>query len=63
MKKILFPVFVLCMIGNNSNAQKWENLFNGKDLKGFKQLNGKARYVVENGEIVGERKRELTVVR
>jgi hypothetical protein len=37
----------------HSYAQKWENLFNGKDLKGFKQLNGKAKYVVENGEIVG----------
>ncbi len=33
--------------------EKWEYLFNGKNLKGFKQLNGKAKYVVENGEIVG----------
>lgn len=31
----------------------WKNLFNGKDLSGFKQLNGKAKYAVENGEIVG----------
>lgn len=28
-------------------------LFNGKDLAGWRQLNGKARYTVENGEIVG----------
>lgn len=28
-------------------------LFNGKDLKGWKQLNGKARFEVKNGEIVG----------
>lgn len=34
-------------------AQAWTPLFNGKDLKGWKQLNGKARYTVENGEIVG----------
>src|SRR5689334_21646995 len=34
-------------------AQTWKPLFNGKDLKGWKQLNGKARYTVENGEIVG----------
>lgn len=34
-------------------AQKWQNLFNGKDLKGWKQLNGKAKYEVVNGEIVG----------
>ncbi|HEY1115062.1 MAG TPA: DUF1080 domain-containing protein [Chitinophagaceae bacterium] len=31
----------------------WTSLFNGKDLKGWKQLNGKARYTVQNGEIVG----------
>ncbi|GAA4304694.1 DUF1080 domain-containing protein [Compostibacter hankyongensis] len=39
-----------------SSAQKkgqWENLFNGKDLSGWHQLNGKANYTVENGEIVG----------
>lgn len=34
-------------------AQQWENLFNGKDLSGFKILNGKASYVVQNGEIIG----------
>lgn len=32
---------------------KWQNLFNGKDLKGWKQLNGNAKYEVVNGEIVG----------
>lgn len=32
---------------------KWQSLFNGKDLKGWKQLNGKAKYEVVNGEIVG----------
>lgn len=31
----------------------WVNLFNGKDLKGWKQLNGKANYEVKNGEIIG----------
>jgi hypothetical protein len=32
---------------------KWISLFNGKDLKGWKQLNGKAKYEVKDGEIVG----------
>jgi hypothetical protein len=32
---------------------KWTSLFNGKDLRGWKQLNGKAKYEVVNGEIVG----------
>ncbi|GAA4729555.1 DUF1080 domain-containing protein [Flavisolibacter ginsenosidimutans] len=29
-------------------------MFNGKDLSGWKQLNGKAKYTVQNGEIVGK---------
>jgi len=31
----------------------WEYLFNGKDLSGWKQLNGKAKYAAVNGEIIG----------
>jgi len=31
----------------------WTNLFNGKDLTGWKQLNGEAKYTVEDGVIVG----------
>lgn len=31
----------------------WINLFNGKNLNGWHQLNGHAKYSVENGEIVG----------
>lgn len=39
----------------NAEAQsgKWQKLFNGKDLQGWKQLNGKAKYEVVKGEIVG----------
>ena len=37
-----------------SKAQKrWVSLFNGKDLSGWKQLNGKAKYEAKNNEIVG----------
>jgi hypothetical protein len=36
-----------------SIAQDGKPLFNGKDLAGWKQLNGKAKYSVEGGEIVG----------
>jgi hypothetical protein len=35
------------------SGEGWENLFNGRDLTGWKQLNGQAKYHVENGEIVG----------
>ncbi len=31
----------------------WQNLFNGKDLKGWKRLAGKATYTAEGGCIVG----------
>jgi hypothetical protein len=32
----------------------WRNLLNGKNLDGWKQLNGNAKYYVENGILVGE---------
>ena len=35
-------------------ADGWVNLFNGKDLQGWKQLNGKAKYTVANNELIGE---------
>ncbi len=34
-------------------SANWKSLFNGKDLSGWKQLNGKAKYTVQNGEITG----------
>ncbi|MDF1574854.1 MAG: DUF1080 domain-containing protein [Bacteroidales bacterium] len=37
----------------NLQAQEWENLFNGKNLKGWEKLDGSAEYRVENGEIIG----------
>ncbi len=33
--------------------EKWEPLFNGKNLKGWKKLNGDAPYKIEDGAIVG----------
>lgn len=35
------------------NNEQWEDLFNGKDLSGWKQLNGKAKYEVKDNEIIG----------
>jgi len=34
-------------------AENWENLFDGKTLNGWIQRNGKAKYAVEDGMIVG----------
>ncbi len=59
MKKtrlVLTVLLVGCMV-QLSSAQKskdgWQDLFNGKDLNGWKQLNGKAKYEVKDGAIVG----------
>jgi hypothetical protein len=54
MKKTL--LFVLFMFLSFSlNAQDgWKNLFNGKNLDGWKQLNGNAKYSVVNDVLVGE---------
>ena len=48
-------LLALCVSVNaqKGNNEKWTSLFNGKDLSGWKQLNGKAKYEVKNGEIVG----------
>ncbi len=54
MKKLRIGLFCLFLplVGICQTAG-WTSLFNGKDLSGWKQLNGQAQYHVENGEIVG----------
>ncbi|NNE91260.1 MAG: DUF1080 domain-containing protein [Verrucomicrobiales bacterium] len=52
--RFLIPTFALLfsssVFGQDEN---WTPLFNGKDLTGWTQKGGEAKYVVENGEIVG----------
>ncbi|MGN6540487.1 MAG: 3-keto-disaccharide hydrolase [Ginsengibacter sp.] len=54
---IIALAFLPVLITTYSSAQTtktgWINLFNGKNLNGWQQLNGHAKYSVENGEIVG----------
>ena len=40
-------------VAQTSAGSGWQNLFNGKDLTGWKRLGGKAEYTVENGAIIG----------
>jgi len=48
-------LFILLAAGSLNYAQpKWEYLFNGKDLTGWNQVNGKAEYSVMDKAIVGE---------
>ncbi len=53
----LIALFITIIQPSNAIAQSnkdgWRSLFNGENLKGWKQLNGKAEYKVENGEIIG----------
>lgn len=45
---------ILLLIASGLFAQeKWEPLFNGKNLNGWKKLNGKAEYKIQDGAIVG----------
>jgi hypothetical protein len=52
-KKILIFLLLVPALWVAAQNNGWESLFNGKDLTGWKQLNGKAKYTVQNGEIVG----------
>jgi len=57
MKTRNFILFIMLGVSLISFSQeKWEMLFNGKDLKGFKKLNGTAEYVVKDGSIIGTSK-------
>lgn len=57
MKKRNFILLVLIAVSLSTFSQeKWEMLFNGKNLKGFKKLNGTAEYVVKDGAIIGTSK-------
>jgi len=55
--KIYTVVLLTILAVSTTYAQKskdgWQSLFNGKDLSGWKQLNGKATYEVKDGAIVG----------
>ena len=54
MKKTLILLATLSLIGlQNAGAQEWENLFNGKNLKGWKQVTGTAQYKAQDGVLVG----------
>jgi len=54
----LVAAAILCLpglgtAGGKAEGGKWTHLFNGKNLDGWEQHTGKAKYHVEDGEIVG----------
>lgn len=53
MKQITTLFFLLIALNSGAQSNNWQSLFDGKTLKGWKQLTGSATYTVENGMIVG----------
>lgn len=55
LRYFLSTIFILIFttVSFSQNNQQWTSLFNGKDLKGWKPLNGKAKFEAVNNMIVG----------
>jgi len=55
MKKSCLVMFLLAplFVYAQPKEKGWRNLFNGKDLSGWTEINGTAKYEVVNGMIVG----------
>lgn len=48
-----FQLSAFCVVATTLAAGPWEPLFNGKDLAGWKEINGTAPFVVQGDAIVG----------
>lgn len=52
-KNITILLAFMCMLTVAAQQPQWQNLFNGKNLKGWTKLNGTAEYKVVGNTIVG----------
>jgi hypothetical protein len=52
-KSLLSVLLFFTALCAAAQPAQWKNLFNGKDLSGWKQLNGKALYTIKDDEITG----------
>ncbi|WP_341226568.1 DUF1080 domain-containing protein [uncultured Arcticibacterium sp.] len=50
---VLLSCLSFSSLAQKASKDGWITLFNGKNLDGWNQKNGEAKYTVENGEIVG----------
>ena len=62
---VIYPLLILTLMSaiscfnksagkkNSSSETEWINLFNGSDLSGWVQVEGTAKYTVENEQIIG----------
>ena len=53
MAKRFLAAAALIACAGTAAAAEWRQLFDGNDLRGWRQVGGQAEYRVENGEIVG----------
>ena len=53
MKKLTILLGLAFALSLSASAQEWEPLFNGKNLKGWKQVTGTAKFAAKDGIIVG----------
>jgi hypothetical protein len=51
--KLIIVALLLVSVTNHAQLN-WKYLFNGKDLSGWEQLNGFAKYYVQDGILIGE---------
>ena len=51
--RLILSFLLLVSITTLSSQEKWESLFNGKNLRGWKKIIGESSYVVKDGAIVG----------
>ena len=52
-KSIVLLIAMMIVMSASAQEPKWENLFNGRNLRGWTRLNGTAEYKVEGNTIVG----------
>lgn len=53
MKKQTLVLMMTLVLTLSVEAQEWKDLFNGKNFKGWEQLDGEAEFRVEDGKIIG----------
>jgi len=52
-KNIVFLIAMMIVFAASAQEPKWENLFNGRNLRGWTRLNGTAEYKVQDNTIMG----------
>ena len=56
MKRIMISALLALVSVSGFAQDNWREIFNGKNLKGWKRINGNAEYVVKDGVIIGTTK-------